>query len=99
MLDSATVEIYHKQKGCDSKVQEVLVYAGTCRMWQEKSVREVLGGAENSSQITVLISEKLPEIECGDRCVLNGCQTRAVHKCEITPDSFYASPLTLLTLR
>ncbi|MBR3942720.1 MAG: hypothetical protein IKJ55_05145 [Clostridia bacterium] len=99
MLDYATVEIYHKQKGKDNKVHEALLYAGACRMWKEKSVREVLGGAENSSQITVLISESLHDIGCGDRCVLNGSHSFAVHKCEVSPESFYAAPLTLLILR
>ncbi len=99
MLNDANIEIYHKQKGADNKVQEVLLYAGACKLWCEKSVREVLGGAENNSEIIVLIPEKLPEIECGDRCVIDGNHIRAVHQCHVLPDYYYMAPLTFMYLR
>ena len=99
MFDTTTVCIYHKQKGEDGKVKEHLIYRGVCKIFIRTMVREVLGGAENSSDILVHIPETLPEIECGDRVVSAENRVWAVQKCTVCPDDFYLSPLTILHLR
>ena len=99
MFDEINVCVYHKQKGQDGKVKENPIYRGVCKLLVQKSVREVLGGAENSSEILMHIPQTLPEIECGDRIVSDQNQVWAVRKCTVCPTNFYASPLTVLHLR
>ena len=99
MLDKTTISLYHKQKGEDGKVKEQLFYHGPCEIFAQKAVREVLGGAENSSDTLIHIPQSLHGISCGDRAVVDDNLSMAVQKCTVCPNDFYLSPLTILHLR
>lgn len=67
------IKICHKYKDTDNKTRLQTVYEGPCVYAEKASVREVLGGVESSSGITVRVhTVKGFDIACGDLCILNG---------------------------
>ena len=84
-MRDAVITILHKQK--DEKTNMIIhkeVYKGRCRLIEQYSVREQLGGVENNSSVSAYIfPERNFPIACGDRCVIDGkvFTVRQVSKC------------------
>ena len=73
-MHNSVIKILHKQKDIKTNtVCHVPDYTGECTVHERLSCREQMGGAENNSEIFVIIypqSDIL--VECGDRCEIEG---------------------------
>ena len=100
-MQEAIIKILHKVKDeSNNTVVHKETYDGKCRVDLQFSVREQLGGVENNSETSVLIfTTRDIDVECGDRCILNGRwykTVKEVRKCLwVVNDSFKHIALVL----
>lgn len=75
------IEIKHKYKDTDNKNKMKTVYRGPCVYTELKSLRETVGGAEASGNVTVRVhTDKDFPLDLGDLCILNGSRQLNVRR-------------------